>query len=140
MNTPTSRALAVELHPHSPAGWMATYYPMVETPAGRWAEVTWTLHQRLLPDPADVPGPARWLEVRSGDPTHPCYAQHRAWAGALAAGYAAALAAHDAEDLEQPLSAQDAERLREGTIVVPAGQLSEWVLDDLQEETTPSHG
>jgi hypothetical protein len=109
---------------------MATYYPMVETPAGRWAEVTWTLHQRLLPDPADVPGPARWLEVRSPDPAHPCYTSHPAWASPLAIGYAAALATYEAEAVEETLSAHDVEQLQSATVVVPPEQLSEWVLED----------
>ncbi|MEX5271564.1 hypothetical protein [Kocuria sabuli] len=134
-----SGALALELQPHSPTRWIAAYYPMVTTPAGRWADVTWVLHQCLLPaTPAPVE-PARWLEVRSPDPAHPNYAGHRAWSEALAAGYVAARAAHDAENVEEPLSAQDVQRLRENTVVVPVGQLSEWVLDDLQDQTTPIH-
>lgn len=49
MTPSVSGALAVELQPHSPTRWIATYYPMVTTPAGRWADVTWVLHQNLLP-------------------------------------------------------------------------------------------
>lgn len=133
MNPSASRVLAVELHPHSPTQWIATYYPMVETPAGRWAEVTWVLHQCLMPAVHVRPEPARWLEVRSPDPAHCCYADNQAWGEALADGYVAALAAHDAEDVGEPLSIEDAERFRESTVVVPVGQLSEWVLDDLDE-------
>lgn len=140
MSTSVSGALAVELHPHSPTHWAATYYPMVETPAGRWAEVTWVLHQHLIPLAATPLEPAQWLEARSPNPRHPCYAGHQPWASQLAAGYAAALAVHDAEDNQEPLTHEEAQQLRDATIVVPAGQLSEWVLDDLQEETTEVHG
>lgn len=136
MHSPALRALAVEMHPHSATQWIATYYPMVGTPAGRWAEVTWALHQCLLPATPALPEPARWLEVRSADPGDSCYAGHQAWSEVLAAGYLAALAAYDAEDTEEPLPIEDAQQLRESTIVVPAGQLSEWVLDDLQDETS----
>ncbi|MHC5557762.1 hypothetical protein [Kocuria sp. U4B] len=140
MNTSASGALAVELHPHSPTRWIATYYPMVVTPAGRWADVTWTLHQRLMPAIPHPPEPARWLDLRSPDPGHPGYAGHRAWSEALAAGYTAALATYHAETAEEPLSPHAAQQLRAGTVVVPAGQLSEWVLDDLEEETSDVHG
>jgi hypothetical protein len=140
MDSPAPRAVAVELHPHSATQWIATYYPMVATPAGRWAEVTWALHRCLLPATADPLEPARWLEVSSADPGHPCYARHQAWREALAAGYLAALAVYDAEDAEESLPLEDAQQLRESTIVVPAGQLSEWVLDDLQDETSSVHG
>lgn len=139
MTTSVSGALAVELQPHSPTRWVATYYPMVSTPAGRWADVTWALHQHLLPTTPTHVQPARWLEARSPDPDHTSYAGHRAWSAALAAGYTTALAAYDAEAAEGPLSPQEAHRLRAGTVVVPAGQLSEWVLDDLQDETTHAH-
>ncbi len=131
-----SGALAVELHPHSPVRWIATYYPMNETPAGRWAEVTWPLHQVLVPLPLDPAETARWLEVRSADPGHPCYARHRAWAHHLAAGYTAALAAFDADATDGPRSLHEALRRTDVTTVVPAGQLSEWVLDDLEDETS----
>lgn len=135
MTISASGALAVELHPASPTRWVATYYPMVLTPAGRWAEVTWELHQHPLPISSAPLEPARWLDARSPDPDHPCYAGHREWALELAAGYAAAMAVHDAEATEGPLSAQKAPLLPEGAFVIPAGQLSEWVLDDLAEET-----
>ncbi|MEX5297382.1 hypothetical protein RCG67_01220 [Kocuria sp. CPCC 205292] len=131
-----SGALAVELHPHSPTRWIATYYPMNETPAGRWAEVTWPLHQVLVPLPVDPAETARWLEVRSADPDHPCYARHRAWAHHLAAGYTAARAAFDADAADGPRSLHEALRRTDVTTVVPAGQLSEWVLDDLEDETS----
>lgn len=134
MTFAASRALAVELRPYSPTQWIATYYPMVETPAGRWAEVTWVLHQCLMSATQDLPEPARWLEVRSPDPAHCCYTNHQAWSQALTAGYVAALAAYDAEDVEKSLSLEDAQRLREGTVVIPVGQLSEWMLNDLENE------
>lgn len=140
MTVSASGALAVELHRHAPTRWTATYYPMVETPAGRWADVTWVLHRCALPASDEPPEPARWLEARSPVPGHPCYAQHRAWSEALAAGYAAAQAVHGARDVEEPLSARDAQRLRENTVVIPAGQLSEWLLDDLQDETSGIRG
>jgi hypothetical protein len=137
---PAPRALALEIHPRSPTHWVATYYPMVHTPAGRWADVTWELHQCLLPV-TDVPRePARWLEVRSPDADHPCFAGHRAWSTRLAAGYAAALAVYDAEATEETLTSQEAQQLRDGTVVVPLGQLSEWVLDDLDEQTSEVRG
>jgi hypothetical protein len=135
MTISASGALAVELHPASPTRWVATYYPMVATPTGRWAEVTWELHQQLLPTSPDPLEPARWLEACSPDPGHPCYAGHRAWALHLAAGYAAAMAVHDAEATEEPFSAREAQLLPEGTFLIPAGQLSEWVLEDLADET-----
>jgi hypothetical protein len=140
MNVSAAKALAVELHPSSSTHWVATYYPMVTTPAGRWADVTWVLHQHLMPTTCDFLEPARWLEARSPEPDHPCYAGHRAWAAQLAAGYATALAAYEAEAAQQPLSLQEAQRLHDATVVVPAGQLSEWVLDDLEEEITDVHG
>jgi hypothetical protein len=132
--------LAVELHPHSPTHWIAIYYPMVVTPAGRWADVTWTLHQHLVPVTADPRGPARWLEACSPDPDHPCYTGHPAGAIQLAAGYATARAVHEAETTEAPLPDQEARLLRDGTFVIPAGQLSEWVLEDLEDETSDIRG
>ena len=136
MTIPLPGTLAVELRPHSPTQWIATYYPMVTTPAGRWAEVTWTLHQRLMPTTSGPAEPPRWLETRSPDPHHSCYAGHRGWAVQLAAGHAAALAAYDAEATEESLSPEEGQRIRDVTVVVPAGQLSEWVLDDLEGETS----
>ena len=136
MTISASGALAVELHPVSPIRWVATYYPMVATAAGRWAEVTWDLHQHQMPAVTTPLEPARWLEACSPDADHPCYAGHRGWAAQLAAGYAAALAVHDTETAEGPFSAQDAQLLREDTFLVPAGQLSEWVVDDLMGETS----
>ncbi|MEX5296564.1 hypothetical protein QYM41_14900 [Kocuria sp. CPCC 205268] len=140
MNTSASGALAVELHSVSPTRWVATYYPMVVTPAGRWAEVTWDLHQHLMPAMSTPLEPARWLEACSPDPDHPCYVGYQGWATELAAGYAAALAVHDTEAAEEPFSVREAQLLREGTFLVPAGQLSEWVLDDLEDETTHIRG
>lgn len=107
MTTSVSGALAVELQPHSSTQWMATYYPMVTTPAGRWANVTWTLHQHLLPATPALVAPARWLEACSPEPDHPGYAGHRAWSAALAAGYTTARTIHDAETTEKPLSPPD---------------------------------
>jgi hypothetical protein len=135
-----SGALAVELRPHSPTHWIATYYPMVDTPAGRWADVTWKLHQRLIPTSEEAPESARWLDLRSPDPDHPGYAAHRAWARELAGGYTAALAIYEAEATEEPLAPQELQQLRASTIMIPAGQLSEWVLDDLQDETSDVRG
>ena len=134
MTISVSGALAVELHPLTPTQWVATYYTMVATPVGRWAEVTWDLHQHPMPAASVPREPARWLEACSPDPDHPCYAGHREWAAELAAGYAAALAVHDSEAVKEPLSAQEAQLLGEDTFLVPAGQLSEWVLDDLDGE------
>lgn len=136
MNTSVTGTLAIELQLHSSTQWVATYYPMVETPAGRWAEVTWPLHQCLTPITAESGEPARWLEARSSDPYHPCYANHRAWSQSLAAGYATALAVYDSETVEEPLSHQGAQQLQHGTIVIPVGQLPEWMLDDLRNETS----
>lgn len=143
MTTSASGALAVELHPTSPTRWVATYYPMMATTAGRWADVTWDLHHHLMPTTSAPSGPAQWLEASSPDPEHPCYAGHQTWATQLAAGYATAQAVHHTvatEVTEGPLSAQKAQQVRDGTVVVPAGQLSEWVLDDLEDETSNIRG
>lgn len=140
MTTSASGTLAVELHPASPTRWVATYYPMVATAAGRWAEVTWDLRQHLLPTSSAPLEPARWLEACSSDPDHPRDAGHREWAPRLAAGYAAARAVHDTEVTEGPLSDQEAQLLREDTFVVPAGQLSERVIDDLKDEASSIGG
>jgi hypothetical protein len=140
MITSATEVVAVELHPHSPSRWAATYYPLVVTAAGRWADVTWVLHQCLMPSTSEPLKPARWLEVHSPDPEHPCYVDHRAWAAPLAAGYAAAMASYDTGAAEEPFSLQEAQQLREGTIVVPAGQLSEWLLDDLEDVAADIRG
>jgi hypothetical protein len=113
---------------------------MVATPAGRWADVTWTLHQHELPTAADPLESAGWLEATSPDPDHPCYAGHPGWATQLAAGYATARVVYDTEAAEEPLSAQEARLLQTGTFVVPAGQLSDWVLEDLEDETSDIRG
>lgn len=134
------RGPCVELQPHSSTQWIATYYPLVETTAGRWAEVTWMLHQRLMPIAPDSRQPARWLDARSPDPGHPCYANHQGGDGPLAAGYAAALAVYDAEAIEELSTLQDPRQLRDATVLIPAGQLSEWVLDDVEDETTEVRG
>lgn len=145
MTTSEPVPLAVELHPHTPTHWSATYYPMVTTPAGRWADVTWPLHQHRLPTTPHLPDPARqleaqWLEARSPDPDHPCYTTHRTWATHLAAGYATARTTYDTEAEQAPLHPQQAQQPHDTTVVIPAGQLTEWVLDDLQEHTTDAHG
>jgi hypothetical protein len=139
MTTFDPRALAVELRPHCLTHWVATYYPLVDTPAGRWADVTWTLYQHLIPAPEEARESTRWLDLRSPDPDHPGYAAHQAWATQLATGYAAALAIYHAGTAEESLSPQEAQQLRAGTVVVPAGQLSEWVLDDLEVGTSGLH-
>ncbi|GAA1750408.1 hypothetical protein [Kocuria aegyptia] len=136
MSPSTPRALAVELRPGSPTRWVATYYPMVDTPAGRWADVTWELHQHLMPNTEEPLGSTGWVDLRSSDPDHPSYADHHPWAPQLAAGYTAALALYNAAATEDLLSPQEAQQLRDATVLVPAGQLSEWVLDDLQDETS----
>lgn len=136
MDTSACGALAVELRPESPTGWIAIYYPMVDTAAGRWADVTWVLHQRPMPMTEGFLEPARWLDLRSSDPNHPAYPGPRAWREALAVGYTAALAVHQAEGAEGPLTAQQVQQLRDESVVVPAGQLAEWVLDDLEETST----
>lgn len=140
MTSSVSGALAVELRPHCPTHWVATYYPMVDTPAGRWADVSWTLHQHLIPATEEALVSARWLDLRSPDPDHSGYAGHRRRARELAAGYTAALAVYQAEAVEGSWSPQQAQRLRDATVVVPAGQLTEWVLNDLQEEPAGLHG
>ncbi len=113
---------------------------MVDTPAGRWADVTWVLHQHLIPTIEKAPASVRWLDLRSPDPDHPGYAGPRPGATELVVGYAAALAVYYAEAIEDPLPPHEAQQLRAGTVIIPAGQLSEWVLDDLQEETSDLHG
>ena len=109
-----------------------------QSPAESHAPVMKTLPSSTSPIGAAVPPqePARWLEACSPDPDHPCYAGHQGWATEVAAGYATALAVHDTEATKELLWAQDVPLLREGTFVVPAGQLSEWVLDDLEGETS----
>ncbi|GAA1750433.1 hypothetical protein [Kocuria aegyptia] len=136
MTFSASGALAVELRPHPPGHWAATYYPMVHTLAGRWADVTRALHEHLLPATEDVSGSSQWIEMRSPDPEHHRGIHLPAWGQPLAAGYLAALAVYDGEDAEEPLPIEHAQQLREATVVVPTGQLSEWVLDGLQDETS----
>ena len=136
MDATAPKVLAVELSPHSPTHWVATFYPMVSTPAGRWADVTWVLHQCLLP-PAPYPlASARWLEACSADPHHPWYNHCPAWGAALATGYATARLVHivgTAGDAGVRLSPEEARQVQEATVVVPPGQLAEWLLDDLQD-------
>ncbi len=42
--------------------------------------------------------------------------------------------------LEVSVSTQEAQLLRENAFIVPAGQLSEWVPDDLVDETSQIRG
>lgn len=135
MDTSASGTLAVELYPHSPTHWVATYYPMVTTPAGRWADVTWVLHQCLMPLARYPLTSTRWLELGSSDPAHPGYDRHPLWSAALAAGYATARVVHTTETANTTgatLSPEETRQLRAATTVVPAAQLTEWLLDDLQ--------
>lgn len=60
-------------------------------------------------------------------------------ATSLAAGYTAALAALDTETTKEPLPLQDPHSHGGDTVVVPVGQISEWVLDDIQDETSDIH-
>lgn len=60
--------------------------------------------------------------------------------GTLAAGYAVALAVHEAEAIENSLSPEAAQHIRDSVVVVPAGQLSEWALDDIKDETSGLRG
>lgn len=110
------------------------------TAAGRWTDVTWVLHQDLAPGTPDPLQPAQWLEARSPDPGRRCCAGHQDWATELAAGDATALAVHGSETAEEPPSSREAPSLRDGTFVVAAGQLSEWVLDDIEHETSDIRG
>ena len=129
-------ALAVELHPHSPTHWVATFYPLARTPAGHWADVTRVLHQCLMPLARRSLSSARWLAVGGPDPGHAGWDDHPAWSAALAAGYATARLVHAAETdgaAGVTLSPEEARRLRAATAVVPAGQLAEWLLDDLRD-------
>lgn len=136
MTSFVSGALAVELRPHWPAHRVATYYPMAVTPAGRWADVTWVLHRRRIPTPTSVAPPrVQWLDLRCPDPGHPGYADHRVWKEVLAEGYAAAMAAYHALATEVSVPTQQAQQSRAGTVVVPVGELSEWVLEDHDEVT-----
>lgn len=50
---------------------------------------------------------------------------HTSAAQDLAVGYTEALAVHDTEATETPLSLQEAQQLQESTVVVLAGQLLE---------------
>lgn len=132
----TSGAFAVELHRHSPTHWVATFYPLASTPAGCWADVTSVLHRALMPVAHRPMASTRWLEATSPDPAHPCYDRHRYWGAALAAGYAAARLAHATtthHSANTARSPNEARQLLAATTVVPAGQLTEWLLDDLHD-------
>lgn len=106
----------------------------------RRSDLTWTLHRCLMPTSEESLEPARWLEARSSDPEHPCCAGYRAWTTQPAAGFSAALATYNAEANEDPLSLQATQKRRDATVVIPAGQLSEWVLNDLKEEPSEVQG
>lgn len=135
MTTPTPLLFAVELHPHTPTEWTATYYPLDTTTTGSSVDITTVLHRHRLPAPppngASVPNhaSARWLEARVADPDAPCYADYPRWRTALAAGYTASLSAHHAESTAPPLQ-HHAHHPSPGTILIPAGQLSEWIIRD----------
>lgn len=132
-----STVLAVEITPCSLAQWWANYYPTVDTAWGRQVEVTTALHRHLLPTAARLQGPTRWLEVSTADPKDPVYAAYPVWGTHLAAGYAAALAVHEAETTVVPPAPDDAEEPGPEAFLVPAGQLPEWVLTDFP---TPAPG
>lgn len=136
MDTTTCGVLAVELHPHSPTHWVATFYPLAGTSSGHWADVTTALHQALMP-PAHRPlTAARWLELGSPNPGHASYDDYPAWRAALAAGYATACRTRSLETTRATggtLTPEETRQLRTTTVVVPAGQLSEWLLEDLQD-------
>jgi len=57
----------------------------------------------------------------------------------LAAGYTVALAALHTETIKKPLPLQDKGH-GGNTVVVPVGQLPEWVLDDLKDKNSDAHG
>lgn len=136
MDTITCGALAVELHPHSPTHWVATFYPLVDTAAGCWADVTTALHQCVMPLAHHPLSSARWLELGSPDPRHASYDDYPTWGAALATGYTTACLARSMQITRAAggaLTPEEARGLRAATVVVPAGQLSEWLLEDLQD-------
>lgn len=94
--------LAIEVTPRTPTQWSATYYPTVPTFMGRRAEITTALHRQSLPIADRLESSTRWLETDTSDPSAACYADYPMWAPHLAAGYAAALAVHQAEAIACP--------------------------------------
>ncbi|WP_222129295.1 hypothetical protein [Kocuria rosea] len=124
-----SEALAVVLHPHTDTEWIATYYPLAQTTAGRKAEITHELHHHLLPAPPPNHGPARWLEAHTADPEDTCYADFPGWRTQLAAGYALSLTRYHPESIDEAGS-DDAAEPRDGMVVIPVAQLSEWILTE----------
>ena len=131
--------LAVEITPCSLTQWWANYYPTVDTTWGRQVEVTTALHRHRLPTAARLQGPTRWLEVSTADPEGPVYAAYPVWGPHLAAGYAAALAVHEAETTLVPPAPDKADEPDPVAFLVPAGQLPEWVLTD-HPEPAPGQG
>jgi hypothetical protein len=126
-------ALAVEITPCSPTQWWANYYPTVDTGQGRQVEVTTALHRHPLPTAARLQGPTRWLEVSTANPEDPVYAAYPVWGAHLAAGYAAALAVHEAETTLVMPGLDEADEPGPVAFLIPAGQLPEWVLTDFPE-------
>lgn len=127
MNTALSGMLAIELRPHSPGEWLATYYPVADTAAGRVADINLVLHEHPLPTARPLEGAATWLEADSPDPDAPCYASHEAWAPQLAAGYAEALAVYDTETVDAPSSLEDPDAVRAATVLVDPAQFQHGV-------------
>ena len=85
------------------------------------------------------PPPATPGSRRSGNPGHPCYVEHRDHAEWLAASYLHARRVHEAEVREQPGPPERVGQPDVGAVVVPAGQLSEWVLEDLLDDAADLH-
>lgn len=142
MNTALSGVLAIELRPHSPGAWLATYYPVVATAAGRTVDINLVLHEQLLPTDLAVEGPAAWLEADNPDPAAPCYTGHGAWASQLAAGYDRALAFYDTETVDEQSSIEDPEAVRAATVLVDPAQLAQpWDAEglDVPEKHTFRH-
>jgi hypothetical protein len=122
MNTALSGILAIELRPHSPAAWIATYYPVLDTAAGRVVDINLVLHEQLLPTEHELEGPATWLEADSPRASAPCYADHRTWAAQLAAGYDRALDVYDNETVDEQSSIENPEAVRAATVLVDSAQ------------------
>lgn len=129
MTAPAPDLFAVELRPHTPAEWIATYYPLIKTTAGSRVDITTVLHQHRLPGPPPNHETARWLEARAADPDAPCYAGYPTWKTELAAGYAASVTAYHTENT-QPPSRHLTSRAALGTAVILPGQLPEWLIND----------
>lgn len=123
--------LAIEITPSAPTQWSANYYSAADTPSGRRVEITTVLHRQLLSPSAHLEGPTRWLMAATDDPADRCYSGYPRWGTELAAGYAAALAVHEAEAIACPRNFDSGKALRQATTAVVPGQLSEWLLTDL---------